>query len=93
MNKIQFAIFVVVAVFITAVLIMCVRNEYVAANAGHDEAQREWTDWQREHRASPETWAACRAVCGESAALLPQGHGAEWVTCSCVPAGSRVEVR
>jgi hypothetical protein len=46
--------------------------------------------WQAEHTASPETWAKCRAICGDAAALLPTGDGSVLVACSCVTSGVKV---
>lgn len=43
----------------------------------------ERASWEKNHTASAETWAACRAICGEAAALVPVGDGREWVTCAC----------
>ena len=42
--------------------------------------------------ATPERWAACKAVCGEGAALLPSGDGSCLVVCACLPPGTTIEV-
>jgi hypothetical protein len=47
--------------------------------------------WDAVCAATPETWAKCKAVCGEGAAMLPGGENA-CVRCSCLPTGVRLEV-
>lgn len=43
--------------------------------------------WEAEHEATPETWARCRSLCGDAAALLPFGNFGR-VQCSCLPSGT-----